>query len=97
MAPTPASPIRQKNLTADERFTLAKSIVQLFWPERYTYLGLSFITAVLVIWVGYKSITQPGTQGAAAGVFFGSGGIVTFNIGRLSTMFNKVFDAVLKS
>jgi hypothetical protein len=78
-----------------ERMESAREVVNLFRLERYSYLALSFITAVFVIYVGCQAYLDPGANKlATASVLCGSGGLVTFNISRLLYMFNKIIDAV---
>jgi hypothetical protein len=78
-----------------ERTEAAKELVKLFRLERYSYLFLSCITAIFVIYVGIQAYVNPiDNKVATASVLCGSGGIVTYNISRLLVMFNKVLDAV---
>lgn len=81
-------------LSANERFEVAERIVQLFRWERFSYLGLTFLTACVVIFVGFEAITKPGASLSSASLMFGSAGIVTFNIARLLTMFNVILESV---
>jgi hypothetical protein len=70
---------------------------QLFRWERFSYLGLTFLTACVVIFVGFEAITKPGASLSSASLMFGSAGIVTFNIARLLTMFNVILESVFVS
>jgi hypothetical protein len=76
--------------TAQDRFEVAQRIVQLFRWERFSYLGLTFITACVVIIVGFQDITKKDASVGSAGLLFGSAGVVTFNISRLLNMFNVI-------
>jgi hypothetical protein len=78
-----------------QRYATAEQIVRLFRPERIIYLSLSVVSALLVLYLGCETILQPGDKMTASGFLFGSTGLITFNIGRLLKMFDKVFDAVL--
>jgi hypothetical protein len=84
----------QDETTAD-RVESAKAIVKLFSLERYSFFAVSLITAAFVVYVGVQAVLYPaGNKLATLGALFGSGGVVTFNIARLLSMFNKVIDAV---
>jgi len=83
------------SLTAYDRLSLAEKILKLFRIERFTYLGVSLVTTLVLILVGYQSLTQQYASKSAAGLMFGSAGVVTLSINRLLVMFNRVFKAVL--
>ena len=76
--------------TANDRFEVAQRIVQLFRWERFCYLGLTFITACVVIIVGVQVLTKRDASLTSASLLFGSAGVVTFNISRLLNMFNVI-------
>jgi hypothetical protein len=79
----------------DDRVVAARHIVKLFNPERYCFLILSFLTAAFVFYVAVQAYLSPtGNKTGTFMAFFGSGGIVAFNISRLLTMFNRVIDKV---
>jgi hypothetical protein len=84
-----------KSETTADRAESARAIVKLFSLERYCYLALSLVTAAFILYVGYQAIESPtGDRVATACALCGSGGVVTYNIGRLLNMFNRVIDAV---
>lgn len=79
---------------SDQRFKTAEQLVKLFWPERFAYLGLSVLTAALVVYIGAQVLRDPSAGKTSLIPLFGSGGVVAFNIGRLLSMFNKVIKVV---
>lgn len=80
--------------THTARVATAKLIVNMFWPERFTYLLLSAGTACLVVFEATQALHDPAKRIATIGSLFGSGGVVAFNLARLLTMFNKVIATV---
>ncbi len=76
---------------------MAKQIVELFRWERFTYLFVSLLTALMVVYVGYQTFMKGGTSRSDLVLLFGSGGIIAINVGRLLTMFNKVLANVFKA
>jgi hypothetical protein len=76
------------------RMEIARDIVQLFNPERYTYMVLSAVAALIVIVECGIAIHSQSLMSTTGVTLFGSGGVVTFNLGRLLTMFNKVIEKV---
>jgi hypothetical protein len=72
------------------RFELAERIVKLFWPERIVYLGLSGITAIIVIFEVVFSLHNQTLNLSTGWTLLGSGGVVTFNLAQLLRMFNTV-------
>jgi hypothetical protein len=79
------------------RLEVALQIVEIFRWERFSYLGLSFLTACIVIFAGYKAFQDAHLSSSELTLLFGSGGIVGFNISRLLTMFTTVIEKVFNA
>ena len=82
--------------TPQNRLDVAKQIVELFRWERFTYLAVSLLTALIVILVGLQA-RKDNAPISDLSLLFGSGGIIAFNVSRLLTMFNTVLGAVFKA
>ena len=80
-----------------ERLETAERIVKLFTMERYMYLALSFLTALIVILETAITVHNHDAMSTLGVTLLGSGGVVAFNLGRLLTMFNTVIDRVFGS
>ena len=76
------------------RLQIAKEIVEMFKPERITYLSLSAMTAALVIYEAAQTIHDKSAMGSTVATLFGAGGVVAFNLARLLRMFNEVIARV---
>jgi uncharacterized membrane protein len=82
----------------EKRLKVAREVVDMFFAERVIYLVLSIISAAVVIFTGWQMLqNKPDTRPATLGLLFGTGGVVTFNLARLLTMFNTVIDKVFVS
>jgi hypothetical protein len=75
-----------------------KELLKLFWLERYAFLTLSIVAGALVVYAGFEAIheTNNGNRASAVGLFFGSGGVATYSIGRLLVMVNKVTEIAMR-
>ena len=65
---------------------IARELLKLFWLERYIFLGLSVLAGLVTVYAGYKALEDH----SSVTVFFGSGGVVTFALGRTLAFFDKV-------
>jgi hypothetical protein len=79
------------------RMGIARDIVLLFNPERYTYMILSGLAALIVLVECSIAIKNHSIQTSTGATLFGSGGLVAFNLGRLLTMFNTVIENVFRA
>lgn len=79
-----------------ERLEAAKEITQLFSMERYAYIGCCGIAVLLLFFCAFRIFTSGAeTDMAVIGSLFGSGGLITFSVGRLIFMWNKIVDIIL--
>ena len=79
-----------------ERLATVKALIKLFWPERYTYLGLTaFFGLIAAIAVVKLIFWGPGDWYKTVLPAFGSSGIITFAASQTLRMFNRSFDAVM--
>ncbi len=78
------------------RLEIARDIVQMFNPERITYLVLSGLTALIVIVECAITVHTKSDMAVSGATLFGAGGVIAFNLARLLTMFNTVIEKVFK-
>jgi len=77
------------------RVEIAKDITRIFSLERYVYISccgiavvLLLVNAVMLMRSGALDVTSPG-------LLFGASGFITYSIGRLIYMWNRVVDLIL--
>jgi|KBSMisStandDraft_5_1062788.scaffolds.fasta_scaffold1632452_2 hypothetical protein len=87
------------NLTPEEmraRIEAAKQITQLFNLERYVYVACCGIAVLLLLTNAVLMMMKGGTiDRTALGLLFGASGFITYSIGRLIFMWNRVVDLIL--
>lgn len=89
---------QRSNLTGEEmrvRLDVARQITQLFNLERYVYVGCCGIAVILLLVNAGLLIKQGGVQVTGLGLLFGASGFITYSIGRLIYMWNRVVDLIL--
>lgn len=88
---------QRSNLTVEEmrvRLEVARQITQLFNLERYVYVACCGI-AVLLLLINAGLLIKQGVNATALGLLFGASGFITYSIGRLIYMWNRVVDLIL--
>ena len=98
MANAPQNPIKRKNKSVEERqemLEIAKGITQLFSLERYVYIACCGFAVVLLLTNAVMVMWQDGAIKAAdLGLLFGASGLITYSIGRLIYMWNRLVDLI---
>lgn len=98
--PTNAQPNPQRRIRPSEeemrvRLEIAKGITQLFKLERYVYVSCCGVAVVLLLTNAGMLIVKGGIDYTGLGLLFGASGFITYSIGRLIYMWNKVVDLIL--
>lgn len=78
-----------------DKIEAARQITALFQMERYAYVSSCAIAVGLLIFCAIMVMRAEPTNYAVLGSLFGSGGLITYSVGRLIFMWNKVVDIVL--
>ena len=79
----------------ERKFKVAKQITQLFNLERYVYVACCGIAVVLLLVNAGLMISKGGVDRVGLGLLFGASGFITYSIGRLIYMWNRVVDLIL--
>jgi hypothetical protein len=78
-----------------EKLDAARQITMLFKMERYVYVSCCGIAVLLLLYCAYQVLNKETPDFVIIGSLFGSGGLITYSIGRLIFMWNKIVDIVL--
>jgi hypothetical protein len=97
VAPTlVAQPQIRRNLSPEEmrvRLEIARQTAQLFNIERYVYVSCCGIAVLLLLINAALIIRKGGIDYTGLGLLFGASAFITFSIGRLIYMWNRVVDS----
>jgi len=101
-ANAPQNPIKRKKKSIGEKqemLEIAKGITQLFSLERYVYIACCGIAVVLLL-INAIMLIQPkegevGVNYTGLSLLFGASGLITYSIGRLIYMWNRLVDLIL--
>lgn len=89
------SPKQEKNEWQD-KIDAARQITMLFKMERYVYVTCCGFAVLLLFFCAFQLLTtEPPNYPVVVSSLFGSGGLITYSIGRLIFMWNKIVDIVL--
>jgi hypothetical protein len=69
---------------------IVRELLREFWLERYAFLGLSVLAGLVTVYAGFEALHDKSNLRNSLGLFFGSGGVTTFTVGRLLTFFDKI-------
>lgn len=88
---------RRVRSTSDrrERLEIAREITRLFNLERYVYISCCGIAVVLLLINAVMLMQKGGIDYPGLTLLFGASGLITFSIGRLIYMWNKLVDLIL--
>jgi len=90
----PGAGPKRKNKYQDQ-IEAATQITMLFKMERYVYIGCCGIAVLLLIYCAYQVLQTNPNNTVVLASLFGSGGLITFSVGRLIFMWNKIVDIIL--
>ncbi len=79
----------------DQRLRAAKQITELFNFERYIYMACSVIAVILLFISAIRLLVEGNVDYVGLGALFGSGGLITYSIGRLIYMWNRILELIL--
>jgi hypothetical protein len=98
VANAPQNQTNRRNISIENRqemLEIARGITQLFNLERYVYIACCGFAVVLLLINAVMIMWQEGTiKVADLGLLFGASGLITYSIGRLIYMWNKLVDLI---
>lgn len=98
-ANAPQNPIKRKKKSIGEKqemLEIARGITQLFSLERYVYIACCGIAVVLLLINAFMLMQREGgIDYAGLSLLFGASGLITYSIGRLIYMWNRLVDLIL--
>lgn len=97
VVPKPPKVKKPKSIPDDMpvRLGAAKEITEIFKLERYVYITSCGIAVVLLLVNAGLLIYEKKADIPGLALLFGSGGLITFSMGRLIYMWNKIIDLIL--
>ena len=87
--------INIENMTLNERMKVAGEITKLFSIERYVYISCCGVAVLLLLANAGMVIYEKKADATELALLFGSGGLITYSMGRLIYMWNKIIDLTL--
>jgi hypothetical protein len=90
----PGAEPKRKNKYQDQ-IEAATQITQLFKMERYVYIGCCAVAVLILVYCAFRVLQKDTPDYVILGSLFGSGGLITYSIGRLIFMWNRIVDLVL--
>lgn len=93
-----SKPPKRRNRTNEEmqaKLKIAREITQMFNMERYVYIACCSIAVALLLTNAGIIIWTKNTDFAPLSLLFGASGLITYSIGRLIYMWNKLVDLII--
>jgi predicted membrane channel-forming protein YqfA (hemolysin III family) len=82
-------------LALPERVKIAGEITKLFSLERYVYISCCGVAVLLLLANAGMVIYEKRADSTELALLFGSSGLITYSMGRLIYMWNKIVDLTL--
>jgi hypothetical protein len=84
----------KKDHELDKKLQIVSQLIKLFWPERFLFLGVNIFSVFVIILAAAVVFLKGNMSWVTFLGLFGPAGVITFNTGRILTMWNKALDFI---